>query len=395
MAGMWEVDQEVISTMSMSIQQPSIATRHLVPVIHFGMIRLDMSNFTAGGFSRVYKALYKNTTTVALKILFQMEVNKDSIIQFYKEAQLLKDLQHENVVTCIGVTIFPPAVGLIMEYCSYGSLYDFLYERTSVVPSSSWDNVGNWRNSTSSRLTTSSTAGRMAISDNLSIQTQDYLMMLDASRAIAHVHARGFMHCDIKSLNFLVTDDLHLKLSDFGEVRTIENGVKGGKPPRVAAVWCAPELLVAGAGSESYTPMSDVFSLTMVLSEIILKKLPLQDLNANFTHSLWYEAILSGARPVISSELPESIFDVIQRGWKLNPANRPTAAEICLVLGAVIHALSVDDVSRGSSFVLDPMEAGVARPKSWRFSAGFEQHINRHENRSTAGVELLDSKVQH
>jgi len=31
-------------------------------------------------------------------------------------------------------------------------------------------------------------------------------MMRDAICGIAHLHAQGYMHCDIKSLNFLVAE---------------------------------------------------------------------------------------------------------------------------------------------------------------------------------------------
>ena len=125
---------EVVSTMSSSIYQPTAVTKALVPVIHFGMLSIDITQFTPGGFSRVYAAGYRGEK-VALKLLFALELNRDSIIQFYKEAQTLKDLSHKNIVQCLGVTVMPPAVGLIMEYCSYGSLYDFLYvNNISVIP---------------------------------------------------------------------------------------------------------------------------------------------------------------------------------------------------------------------------------------------------------------------
>jgi serine/threonine protein kinase len=41
----------------------------------------------------------------------------------------------------------------------------------------------------------------------------------DCCAGIAYLHACGFMHCDVKSLNFLVTSELVVKLSDLGEAR--------------------------------------------------------------------------------------------------------------------------------------------------------------------------------
>ena len=37
------------------------------------------------------------------------------------------------------------------------------------------------------------------------------------------LHSKGLMHGDIKSLNFLVTENLHVKLSDLGEARRNED----------------------------------------------------------------------------------------------------------------------------------------------------------------------------
>ena len=40
-----------------------------------------------------------------------------------------------------------------------------------------------------------------------------YKMMVDATCAVAFLHEKGFIHCDIKSLNFLVTQVFHLLFS--------------------------------------------------------------------------------------------------------------------------------------------------------------------------------------
>ena len=48
-------------------------------------------------------------------------------------------------------------------------------------------------------------------------------MMKDCCSGVSYLHSKGMMHCDIKSLNFLVTDKLVVKLSDLGEARTDVN----------------------------------------------------------------------------------------------------------------------------------------------------------------------------
>lgn len=345
---------EVISTISTTMHQPSSATKKLVPVIHFGMLDIDMTGYNSGGFSRVYKATFKRQR-VALKLLFGMELNRESIVQFYKEAQILKDLEHPNIVSCVGVTIMPPAVGLIMEFCPFGSLFDFLYTKQIAVapaPASRFraSSLGS-RGSESTtlsvpRIRTSSggvasfSVGRRATSTPIySGKGHEYQMMLDAARALEHVHSHGFLHCDMKSLNYLVTDSLQLKLSDFGEVRSIENPLMGGRAPRVAVVWCPPEVALPSATGEMYVSASDVFSLSMILSEILLKKLPMEDINNNFDYLSWHAALSSGVRPTLPDDTPKRLKTIIQQAWSYDPNDRPSASDITVALDDIIKKL--------------------------------------------------------
>lgn len=72
---------------------------------------------------------------------------------------------------------------------------------------------------------------------DIDIQPLQYDMILDAARGIAFMHNKGYMHCDIKSPNFLVTSDRRLKLSDLGESRKITGPPKTMSPPRPAINW--------------------------------------------------------------------------------------------------------------------------------------------------------------
>ena len=64
---------------------------------------------------------------VAIKILFCMELTPESVVTFCEEASLLYSLRHANIVSCYGVSIMPPAVSIVTEFCHFGSLFDFLY----------------------------------------------------------------------------------------------------------------------------------------------------------------------------------------------------------------------------------------------------------------------------
>lgn len=58
-----------------------------------------------------------------------MELTQERIISFCEEATLLNSLQHENIVSCQGVAIMPPALSLVTEFCVHGSLFDFLHAK--------------------------------------------------------------------------------------------------------------------------------------------------------------------------------------------------------------------------------------------------------------------------
>ncbi len=46
---------------------------------------------------------------------------------------MLNSLQHGNIVKCYGVAIMPPAISLVSEYCTYGSLFDFLHSTDLIL----------------------------------------------------------------------------------------------------------------------------------------------------------------------------------------------------------------------------------------------------------------------
>ena len=86
---------------------------------------------------------------------------------------------------------------------------------------------------------------------------------------IDHAHANGVLHRDIKAANLLVTQNGVLKVADWGLARTYEPNSK--LTNRVATLWYrAPELLLGATRcSDGYGPALDAWSCGCLVAELL------------------------------------------------------------------------------------------------------------------------------
>ena len=153
------------------------------------------------------------------------------------------------------------------------------------------------------------------------------------------------MHCDIKSLNFLVTENLHVKLSDLGEARSNEDLNIASSEARALPRninWAAPELLRSDF-SGVVNGQSDVWSLAMVLAEIFSGDVPFDSEHHRKLHIVdFLEQIRDGLRPEISDSIKEAfppIQDILHCSWAYEPGDR---LSVDLLLKKMEEVLSRD-----------------------------------------------------
>ncbi|MFB7407786.1 protein kinase [Streptomyces sp. NPDC056202] len=143
--------------------------------------------------------------------------------------------------------------------------------------------------------------------------------------ALSGVHGAKLLHRDLKPANVLL-GTAGPKLIDFGIAQAFEataltsTGLVVGSPG-----FMSPEHL---AGSRAVVPASDVFCLGAVLAFAASGRGPFQDdeMAAVVYRIIRADADLTG--------VPEELRPVVERCLRLDPAERPTAAELEALLGA-------------------------------------------------------------
>jgi hypothetical protein len=142
---------------------------------------------------------------------------------------------------------------------------------------------------------------------------------------LAHAHAAGILHRDVKPSNVLLADGdgVSARLLDFGLARMAEAETltaQGDVPGTLAYI--SPERL---AGDES-TAAADIWSVGVMLWESLSGR-----------HPFWQTSMLETARAIeqgapglstLRPDLPKPLLDLVDRSLSLAPRRRPRAAEL-------------------------------------------------------------------
>ena len=236
-----------------------------------------------GGFGAVYKARQSTVgRLVAIKIILPGYANKpDFIRRFEIEAQLVARLEHPHIIPLHDYWRDPSGAYIVMRYLREGSLKTALDNEPFDAES----------------------AGRL---------------LNQVTSALALAHRNNVIHRDIKPSNILLDEDSNAYLADFGIAKVLgdldsdltKSGVIGSLD------YISPEQ----ARGEPVSPRTDIYSLGVVLYEVLAGKHPYP--NSTPVECLYKhlndplpEIILSG-----ENGLAEAINAVIQKATVKNPS---------------------------------------------------------------------------
>ncbi|KAI4919372.1 hypothetical protein J4E90_001505 [Alternaria incomplexa] len=236
-----------------------------------------------GAFGSVYRALNWGTgEAVAIKQVRLENLGTADLKNMEMEIDLLKNLNHPNIVKYNGFVRSSESLYIILEYCENGSLHSIC------------KNFGKFP-------------------ENLVA-----LYMSQVLHGLLYLHEQGVIHRDIKGANILTTKEGLVKLADFG-VATKQSGLDQSSVVGTP-YWMAPEVIeLSGA-----TTSSDIWSLGCTVIELIEGKPPyhkLQPMQALFR-------IVNDEHPPIPGSASPLLREFLMECFQKNPTLRISAKRL-------------------------------------------------------------------
>jgi serine/threonine protein kinase len=244
----------------------------------------------AGGMADVFRARdLMLDRYVAIKVLRKdYSSNKDFQTSFRTEARAAANLSHPNIVTVHDFGFADDLLYIVMEFIPGKDLKQLIREK-----------------------------GRFSVEAGIPLITQ-------ACAGLGYAHRAGLVHCDVKPHNTLVSADGRLKVTDFGIARALSSMTPG---EHTDVVWGSPLYFSPEqARGEALTPASDVYSIGIVMYELLSGTPP-------FTASTPDELarLHISARPIPIREyipdIPVALEEIIMKVLSKEPSARYRTAD--------------------------------------------------------------------
>src|SRR2546426_8006799 len=245
-----------------------------------------------GGMSTVFLAEDINLgREVAVKVFWPRPgETKDFLRRFSREARVLAQLDHPNILPVYDFGEQDGHAYLVMPFMGGGSLKDLLKVRQLLPPAEAI------------RLTT------------------------EVLNALQYAHERGLIHRDIKPGNMLLKSDGKLMLCDFGLVKVYSAEGENKSPFETAsetgpAITGTPEYMPPEQIHGQPSPASDIYAVGVVLYEMLTGVRPF---TANSVMSVLMKQLNEQPRPLrqINPGISPQLESVVLRALDKDPSRR-------------------------------------------------------------------------
>ncbi|MEM9613192.1 MAG: bifunctional serine/threonine-protein kinase/ABC transporter substrate-binding protein [Actinomycetota bacterium] len=177
----------------------------------------------------------------------------------------------------------------------------------------------------------STTVGAKFTSEGLHTDEACYAALATCS-ALSYAHGRGVLHRDIKPENLLMDGEGRVKLGDFGIARAVDEATRLTATGTVIGTpaYMSPEQ----ASGRDLGPGSDVYSIGVVLYELLSGTLPFTDVST--FGALIRQHLTEPPRPLldVAPDVPTRIAAAVDNALVKDPEERwPTATDFGVALG--------------------------------------------------------------
>jgi serine/threonine-protein kinase len=277
----------------------------------------------SGGMAVLYKAQdLELGRLVAIKLLRPSLVgDPEFLVRFKREARAAANLSHPNIVTVHDVGQDGPNTHyIVMEYVPGQNLKQIVRAK-----------------------------GAFEVDAALAV-------IVEVCKGVGYAHRAGLVHCDVKPQNIMVTPDNSIKVTDFGIARAL-TAQQAEEIEDV--VWGSPHYFSPEqAAGEAPTPASDVYSIGMVLFELLTGQLPFRGDDYRelaMAHLTQEPPSLLTVNPALPQELDRIVRKVLS---KESSARYRTADQ----LGRILQKYREEGQQPTASFVVRPSTPQPEQP---------------------------------
>ncbi|NXY03849.1 ANKK1 protein, partial [Pteruthius melanotis] len=318
----------------------------------------DWVRVASGGFGHVYQVKHRRWRTVyAVKcspyLLQDSSADRTSMNCLMEEASKMEKIKFQHIVTIYGVCNSP--LGIVMEYMARGSL-------EGILPT-----------------------------HRMSWQLK-FRVIHEMGLAMNFLHSMSppLLHLDLKPGNVLLDGNMHVKISDFGLSRWMEQSSRmqyiESSALRGTLSYIPPEMFLQNSKPPGIK--YDVYSFGIVIWEVLMQKKPYAGKHEPCALGRFIAAIFPGGAPracwlfaganmmaiivkvaagkrpgleLVRDDWPgecHQMVDLMKRCWDQDPKQRPSFADIPVETDVLLALIQ--------SLVLDPENERLVRKMSHR-----------------------------
>ena len=220
---------------------------------------------------------------MAIKQIDLYSISNENISSIEGEINLLKNLDHLNIVKYIECIRTKTHINLVLEYVENGSLHQMVKQ-----------------------------SGKMG-------EHLVFIFVKQILEGLAYLHNQGIIHRDIKGANLLLTKNGVVKLADFGysilNDKNKVNSIVG------TACFMAPEVIEQKG---NISPKCDIWSLGSTIIQLLTTRPPYYE----FEPMAAMFRIVTDDCPPLPSGISEHLKNFLLKCFTKDPSKRPSAKEL-------------------------------------------------------------------